>query len=251
MRIPEEPAPRSSARRLYAFPVGETNTGVPPDAGAAATARANADARAKVLAWARRSIDLIPTPWLITGAGAVLLAGTAVFGGLEAAPVEPTPELAVGETYTGSDLEITVIGVELRDDRGNAMVFPEEEKGERVLVVEIEVVNTFPRPRSSYGGIRPSPSVDGIRLEGNDEDAAISYAADGGGATKLQPDVPTRLLLAWLVGPGDLQDGDTITMTLPASTHTVGDNVLRGQDYWADVHVGATVTATVEEVTAP
>ncbi|WP_435747625.1 hypothetical protein [Microbacterium sp. PMB16] len=219
------------------------------DAEAAKAQAANTSARAKLLGWARRSIDLVPTSWLITGAGAVLLAVTALFGGLEAAAVDPIPEVAVGETFAGSDFEMTVVGVELREERGNAAVYPDEEKDERVLVVVVDVVNTFPTPRSSVSGEKPSPVINGIHLDGIDEKPSISHADDGAGSPMLQPDVPARLLLAWIVGPDDYKDGDEIRLTFPDSTHYVAKNVMRG-DYWTDVHVGATVTAEVVEVPA-
>jgi hypothetical protein len=215
-----------------------------------AVAATNAGARAKVLAWARRSIDLIPTSWLITGAGAVLLATTAVFGGLEAAAVDPTPVVAVGETFAGSDLEMTVVGVELRDERGTAAVFPDEEKGERILVVTVDVVNTFDKPRASSAIAQQSPVVDGIRIEGVEEKGMLSRADDGRIDPDLQPDVPARLLLSWVVGPDDYRGGEEIALTLPDSDHYVGQSVMRG-DYWQDVRVGGTLTATIEEVTLP
>lgn len=218
-----------------------------PGADPAVTA-ANADARAKVLGWARRSIDLIPTSWLITGAGAVLLAATAVFGGLEAVAEDPTPVVAVGETFAGSDLEMTVVGVELTDDHENVAVFPKEEKGERVLVVTVDVVNTFLKPRRADArSTASSPVVDGILIEGLDEKGQVSRSDDGFISPWLQPDVPVRLLLSWIVGPDDFHDGQEVTLTLPDSDHYVGQSVMRG-DYWNDVRVGATLTATIEEV---
>lgn len=66
----------------------------------------------------------------------------------------------------------------------------------------------------------------------------------------LQPDVPAQLVLAWIVGPDDLRDGDEVTLTLPDSTHRVGTNVQRGVDFWDDVVVGARMTTTVHEVPA-
>ncbi|GGM61565.1 hypothetical protein [Microbacterium saperdae] len=221
-----------------------------PDGDSAAVAAANAGARAKVLAWARRSIDLIPTSWLLTAGGAALLATTALFGGLQAAAVDPLPELAAGDTFSGSDLEMTVVGVELRSDRGNAYVYPDEEKNERVLVVTVDVVNTFPTPRMSVSGGKNPPVIDGIRVDGIDEPASVSRADDGLGSPMLQPDVPARLLVAWIVGPDDFHDGEEITLTLPDSTHYVGKSVMRG-DYWDEVRIGATVTTTIQEVTTP
>ena len=220
-----------------------------PDGDSAAVTATNAGVRAQVLGWARRSIDLIPTSWLLTAGGAALLATTALFGGLDAAAVDPLPELTAGDTFAGSDLEMTVVGVELRSDHGNTSLYPDEEKGERVLVVTVDVVNTFPTPRGSVKGA-DSPMIDGIRVDGIDEPASVSRADDGRGSPLLQPDVPARLLVAWIVGPDDFRDGEEITLTLPDSTHYVGQSVMRG-DYWTDVRVGATVTTTVQEVTAP
>jgi hypothetical protein len=217
----------------------------------AAAAHANASARAKVLGWARRTVDLVPTGWLITGAGAVLLATTAAFGGLATVPVAPAPELAAGEVYTGSDLEVTVLGVELRDDQGNSAIYPDPDSGEKVLVVTVDVTNRFEKPRSASGGEFDEGSVGAIRVGGIEDDPLLSYADDGGTATTLQPDVPVRLLLAWRVGTDDFHDGDAVTLTLPASTHRVGDSLLRGTDLWEDPHVGATMTTTVEQVSAP
>ncbi|KJQ55911.1 hypothetical protein RS85_00195 [Microbacterium sp. SA39] len=210
---------------------------------------ARTSARAKLLGWARRSIDLIPTSWLLTGAGAILLAATAIFGGLEAAAVDPTPEVAVGEMFAGSDLEMTVVGVELREERGNAGLSPDEEKDERLLVVVVDVVNTFPIPRPAASGKTVSPVIDGILIDGLDAKATVSLAEDGEGSPMLQPDVPARLLLTWIVAPDDYEEGDEILLTLPDSIHYVGKNVTRG-DYWADVVVGATVTTDLVEVPA-
>ncbi|WP_188434788.1 hypothetical protein [Microbacterium murale] len=216
----------------------------------APAASSNADARAKALGWARQSIDLVPTSWMITGAAAVLLAATALFGGLEAAAVDPIAEVVVGETVTGSDLEMTITGVELRDDRGELAVFPDEEQGERVLVVAVDVVNTFTAPRSSTSLSESSPVVDGIRVTGVDEKGEVFRADDALRSPMLQPDVPVRLLLTWIVGPDDFAGGDEIALTLPDSTHYVGTSVMRG-DYWDEVQVGATLSTTIDEVSAP
>jgi len=192
---------------------------------------------------------LIPTPWLLTAGGGVLLAATAAFGGLEEVQPPPTPTVEAGERYAGSDLQLTVQRVELRAERGNADVFPDEEKRERVLAVIVEAVNTFDEPRLAMALGAISPMVDGIRIDGIDAKPTVSRA-DRSGGTMLQPDVPAQLVLAWIVGPDDLQDGDEVTLTLPDSTHRVGTNVQRGVDFWDDVVVGARMTTTVHAVLA-
>ncbi len=194
--------------------------------------------------------SLIPTPWLITAGGAVLLAATAAFGGLQTAPPKPVPVVSIGEQYSGSDLEMTVQGVELRAEGGNAASFPDKKKHEKVLAVIVDVVNTFDKPRLASASGTPSPAVDGIHVDGIDEKPLIAYADGSSGSVWLQPDVPVRLVLSWVVGPDELHDGDEVRLTLPDSTHSVGTNVQRGVDIWDEVVVGATVTTTVQEIPA-
>lgn len=198
------------------------------------------------LRWGRRTFDLVPTPWLVTAAGGALLAATAAFGGLAPAPTPQTPVLTVGETHTGSDLDITVLSAEIWPERANARAFPDQEKGERLLVVTVEAVNRFPSARTMTTSDPESWAIDGILVEGIDGKPAVSRV-DGSNARRLQPDVPARLLLAWVVGESDLQDGDEVTLTLPDSTHRVGESVISG-DYWTDVRVGAVMPVRVEEV---
>lgn len=195
----------------------------------------------------RRMLSLIPTPWLITAGGAIVLAMTAGFGGLADAPVKPVPTVTVGQQFTGGDLTMTVQNVELLSDRGSTALFPKEEKGEMVLAVTVDVVNTFSSPRSAVSGLSLSPVVDGIRIEGVDGKPTVSRT-DRSDGTMLQPDVPARLVVAWMVHRGDFHDGDTVHLTLPGATHFVGTNVLKGQDYWSDVVVGATLKTTVTEI---
>lgn len=251
--------------------MGDTET--PATAGTTS----GADARARVLGWARRSVDLIPTPWLLSGLAGVALLSTAAFGGLATAPVAPTPLVEVGEEFAATDLTMTVLDVSLVDEPGFASLYPDQEAGERALVVEVEVVNTYRAPRPSIDGGPLSPMIDGIRIDtlsgetvvplefdASDEEAAADYtshrglgtpaavsrADDGTGSPMLQPDVPTRLFLAWIVSDDEVAPGAEITLTLPESTRYTGTSVVDG-DYWWDVRVGATVTTTVTERTTP
>ncbi len=200
-------------------------------------------------AWAVRAVNLVPTPWIITAAGAALLGMTAAFGGLETVPPQSAPTISVGDAYSGSDLSMTVVRVEVADERPGSGVFADPDDGERVLTVVVDAVNEFPRPRLTTSTDRRSATIDGIIVEGLDEKPVVSREDDRTGAPVLQPGVPTRLVLAWKVGSGDFRDGDPVRITLPDSTHTVGTSVISG-DYWVDVHPGAHVEATVDEVSS-
>ncbi|MFT4260414.1 hypothetical protein [Microbacterium sp.] len=220
--------------------MGEDTTAEPENA------RAGAAARARVLGWLRRSIGLIPTPWIVTALGGVALATTAGFGGLDAAPVAPTPEVAVGEAFEGAGFEMTVQAAELRDDGSGLLVFPDETAGERVLVVTIDATNVTAAPRACANQLGELWSVDGIRIDGIDGAPSLTRADDGTGAPILQPDVPARLLAAWVVGSDDLEAGDEIVIELPDATRGVGKDLIKNE-YWYDAHVGATVTMTLAE----
>ncbi|MFD5226256.1 hypothetical protein ACFWHT_11605 [Microbacterium sp. NPDC058342] len=210
-----------------------------------------APTRARVPVWARRTFDMIPTPWLITGGTGALLAFTAAFGGLDTVPAPPAPELAVGDEFTGSDLSITVVGVEITDTRRGSGVFPDQDKGERVLTIFVDVTNEYSRPRPVSTSLTHSPVVDGITVEGlSTGKPSIARADDSTSAVVLQPDVTAPLIVSWTV-PGDaVRAGDEVRITLPDSTRVVGESVVRGE-FWTDVVVGARVTAHVHEGVAP
>lgn len=206
---------------------------------------------ARVRAWARRTLDRVPTPWLITGGTGAVLALTAGFGGLNAVPEPAVPELTVGESFSGSDLLMTVVSVQLSDERPGSGVRPDPDAGERVLTVVVDVVNEFTAPRTAAAGTPDSPVVDGIAIEGvTDAAPGLARADDGTLNIRLQPDVPVRVLASWVVDGDAVHDGDAVRISLPDSTHGVGAAITLG-DYWTDPVVGAYVTATVDEVVLP
>ncbi len=65
----------------------------------------------------------------------------------------------------------------------------------------------------------------------------------------LQPDVPTRVRLAWTIDADAIAPGDEVRLVLPDSTRSEGAFVTRGT-YWSDVRTGAYVTVPVAAVPA-
>ena len=94
---------------------------------------------------ARTLFDRVPTPWLLTGITGVFLAVSAVFGGLDDAPVPAAPVIEAGDTHAGSELTVTVTEALLIDAFPEQLVVPEE--GGRLLVVRAVVENTTTEPR--------------------------------------------------------------------------------------------------------
>ncbi|MFE6735132.1 hypothetical protein [Microbacterium sp. NPDC057650] len=205
-----------------------------------ADAAGRAESEARLTSWVRKTTDKVPTGWIITGAGAILLGATAAFGGL--APQEqPKPvEISAGESYTGSQLDMTVVSAGVGGYVRGSGVTPEE--GQRTLVVVLDVTNEFDEPRptgekDALGGI----GVDGMKLAA----PSRNRVADGSSASTLQPGVPTRVQLAWVVDADAVSAGDEIRVTLPDATHYQASFVGRG-GYWYDFRTGAYVTVPVE-----
>ena len=209
-----------------------------------ADAAQRAASEARATAWARKLADRVPTGWLISGAGAVLLASTAAFGGLADAPVPKPPQLKAGQHYVGSDLDIAVASAAIGGKVRGTGISPAE--GQKTLVVVLDVTNAFSKPRPAT----TADTLAGIRVEHvTAHGFAANRTADGSSVTALQPGVPTRVRIAWAVDADDVAPGDAIRVVLPDSTHNVGSLFAMG-DYWSDVRTGAYVTVPVGEVPA-
>ena len=209
-----------------------------------ADAATRAASEARATAWARKMADRVPTGWLISGAGAVLLASTAAFGGLAEVPKPKPVELTAGEHYIGSDLDMSVVSAGVGGEVRGTNLYPAE--GQRTLIAILDVTNEFDKPRRA--GVKDT--LAGIGVE---DVATISFAADrvvdGSNLSVLQPDVQTRVRVAWLVDAADVAAGDEIRLVLPDSTHYVGKLFTLG-DYWSDLRPGAYVTVKVDELPA-
>lgn len=206
----------------------------------AADAADRAASEAWAVAWAKKTADRVPTGWIITGVGALLLGATAAFGGLAPAPQPKPIELSAGEHYTGSQLDMAVVSAGVGGEVRGTGYSPEP--GQRTLVIVLDVTNEFTAPRlarsqDTMGGV----GVDGVSLEGVD----VARTIDGSNVLNFQPGVPTRVRLAWLIDEGDISPGDEIRVVLPESSHYVGSFVGRG-DYFTDVRTGAYVTVPVD-----
>lgn len=212
-----------------------------PATPAVESAASRAASEARAAAWARKMADRVPTGWLISGAGAVLLASTAAFGGLAEVPQPKPEELAAGEHFLGSDLDMAVISVGVADGEvQGAGVTPDE--GQSTVVAVLDVTNLYTAPRP----VRSKDTLGGIALEGIKTDRYdVNRTSDGTGAAFLQPDVPTRVRIAWTVDADAVSPGEEIRVVLPDSTRFTGSFVARG-DYWDDVRTGAYVTVRVD-----
>ena len=204
----------------------------------------------------RQLFDRLPTTWLVTAVAAVLLGVSAVFGGLDEAPVEAAAVIEAGDTHAGSELTLTVDQALLIDAFPEQLVIPQ--KGNRLLVVRAVVENTTNEPRrlstvplTSSGAPRPQRTVqaDVLRIVGVSGQRAatpptsILVIDDGSDKVVVQPHVPVELAFVWEVPQDEVKKGDTINVQLL-------DRVLisEGELTYGGLYGDPVVTASLELV---
>lgn len=191
---------------------------------------------------ARRALDRVPVKWLSTGLLAVFLAATAAFGGLVEVERPGIPVLDAGETFIGAELEMTPVRIAVLDELRGSGVFPADDERVLTLIMDVQNLSEFARLSSATG------SLSETRIEGLEKVApAIARLDDETGHPWLQPLVPLRVALTWVVPAGAFADGDDVRLLLPTASRYVGQSVRYGV-YWTDVAVAAHMNLPVEDL---
>ncbi|WEO75796.1 hypothetical protein BJQ94_10400 [Cryobacterium sp. SO2] len=212
---------------------------------------------------ARGLLTRLPTRWLVTGSAAGLLGLSALFGGLDAAPVEAAPVVAVGDSHVGSELTVTVSQALLIDAFPEQLLMPEE--GNRLLVVRAVVENTTTEPRrlGTAGSVSATASsttaggkkTDTIGLSGvpgvgqNQRPLSILVIDDGSGLVVVQPGVPVELAFVWEVAGDALTAGDPVRVELFDRVF-ISEGRLTYGGLYDDPVVTATVNVVLDDVGA-
>ncbi|GAB2457345.1 hypothetical protein HD599_003373 [Conyzicola lurida] len=208
---------------------------------------------AETLTWqqrARAAFDKLPTRWLVTSVLGVLLALSALLGGLDDAPATPVPELDPGDAYTGTQLKISIDRAILIDAFPEQGVTPEIE-GNRLLVISATVDNVWDSPVRIAGQPNDADSVVPVGVDGIDASAAPSdllVIDDGTTFRAVQPGVPVELAYVWEVAPDALAAGDDITVDILDRLQRKGFIVYG--DVFDDPFVAAHVDLVIEDVGA-
>lgn len=205
--------------------------------------------RANRFARLRAATDRVPTKWFATIGTVLFLAATAAFGGLADVPAEAKvlDELSAGETHTSPQLAITVERAVLIDSLSGTGAFPDEEKGERLLVLLVEIENRWDRPLATFGseGVQRAVLVEG---DGRAADGIVRED-DQTFTPWLQPGVPALLAYSWVV-PGDAySDGEPLRVLLSDAT-LYQAQLLSSRESWVDPVPSAVVTIPVDDVGA-
>jgi hypothetical protein len=193
----------------------------------------------------------VPTTWILAGVAALLLAASALFGGLNDAPAEPIPELALGDVHHGSRIDLEVSRASLID--GFPDLFLEPAEGNRFLVIVGTATNvsTVPVRQTITNGGAPLPAtvispagIDGIE---NTAPSSILVFSDATVATDLQPGVPVELAYLWEVPADALHDGDSLVLDFWDEEYDGEARIYFGARY-RDPERDGTMTVAVQDV---
>lgn len=177
---------------------------------------------------------------------AVAIGGLAAAGGLETVAAAGPEPRTLDETFVTSQMSISVDRIAVVDAFPGSGSFPDEDKGERVLAVLVDVTNLDVEPRATWG----SGGLSSMRLDSRPDDTPnISVYGDlDFSSVTLQPDVPTRVLLTWVVSSDEIDDTDVRLLVKDA---VKSDSTLfRGESLWTDSESESLVTGPVEDLGA-
>ena len=187
-----------------------------------------------------RWLDRVPLRWWFIAGVAVLLAISALFGGLaDADRVEAGPvEVGAGTEIVGPELTTTVRSAEISSSAPG--VFGEAEEGTAYLVIEATVTNTWRVSTITFTDLLQLPSLgeEGAKAE------RVVLLSDNTTGVQAHPGVPVDVAFVWELPVLQLPDS-TIAVSVMAKTLTEDGDVTYGS-YWSDPEPIAIVTLTVE-----
>jgi hypothetical protein len=190
----------------------------------------------------------LPIRWLVGGVGALALAVSGLFGGLDPVPEEPPPTVAVGTVDAGEPWNVTITGARLLADMPPLKV---EHPGDRWVAVLAIVEITADEPMAA---------TDVIRLAGvpgliQDHPSNVYLLRDTAELTQLQPGLPEKLAFFWEQS-GSVPVPTEVTVEIVGRTHRA-DSLIEprpglvdrpaGKLQWFDPEVRARVTTPVQD----
>lgn len=190
-----------------------------------------------------RALDSVPAKWWLFVIAAVVLAASAIFGGLDdATQADPEPPvLSPGQAFVGPQLTTTLHTAELMEVAPGYTLEPED--GFTYLVVMATVTNTS---TTSTTAITDLLQLEWLDDETQGEPDRTALLSDGTSLPQANPGVPIDVAYIWQVPIGDVEPADTVRVAIRSKTFTLDGDVTYGS-YWSDPVVAARVDLEVDE----
>lgn len=181
--------------------------------------------------------------WLSRIAFVLILAASALFGGLNDAEAAPIPVLAAGETHLGTPLNVTVTRAVVLDEIEGVGITAQP--GNRLILVVVELENTWTSPLATgAAAIR----IDGLMTPAvTDAPAGVFRLADESNISRLQPRLETEVAFIWEIAADVLADEDPITVNIYDQSLFTFTSVAVGEQ-WTNPVLAATISLPVEDL---
>jgi hypothetical protein len=188
---------------------------------------------------------------MIAVAGVLAIAGVAAIplGGWDTVQLESAviPEQAVGDTFVGNRLAVSIDDLYLTDDFPDD--YTETEPGESFLVVvaTMEALTAEPESPLSIGPPNPLAIDELMSIDERPDysDLTVFLERDATFEPVLNPGVPDTLLFVFTVPSGRYSDGDVVRIGLTDATPEQAD-IIEGTR-WIDEHVAVEVPIAVRD----
>lgn len=181
--------------------------------------------------------------WAI-GVGAVALAVSGVFGGLEKAPEEQVPQVPAGTAIAGG--QFTVVVERATAVRALEPTYRPSNPDGALLAVITQVTLTDPEGRPvDPGGLR-LVGVPGIAADAQPL-ATFSMREDNTAQPTLQPRVPEQVAYLWDV-PRAADVPPTVTVEVQKRRHTDADALTGRANWFPDGPAGSVVLSVQNKV---
>lgn len=186
----------------------------------------------------------LPPYWLGIGAGALALAVSGLFGGLNKVEPDGLPTIALGTADNGAPWNVTVVSVEYTKDASPLKL---QKPGDRWLVIRATVEVTAKESRSDIRDVLRLRDVTGLIGKGDETGTRpdlVYLRGDISHVQKLHPNLPEDLLFFWEQA-GDVEPPRELEIAIIGKTHRVA--TLTGHREWLDPEPRALVRAAPED----
>ncbi|GIH13814.1 hypothetical protein Raf01_19860 [Rugosimonospora africana] len=189
-------------------------------------------------------LTALPLRWLGIGAGALALAASSLFHGLDSSASAGIPQVKPNTVSRDGPWNVNVLTCRVVTDLSP---YKPQKDGDRWFVVIAYVNVTADESQTSIGAIIRIPQVQGLTATGGSRGKPpdhILLVRDGSEVQYLNPGMTERVGFAWEQSPSAPMPSETLVQVYG---ETLRESALSGNEEWLDLSVHAEVHASIED----